>query len=459
MNRLSGFFRRMPWHRDRAHGLLDDNGGTVAVITAIAFMLLMVCLGGAVDGMRYYIMRNELRVLADAAAIAAGANPLNNDQVKLEADARKYLNANADNDTVGDWTVTSSYETEEQKFRLTLDSSIPAYLLRVLPNKERLYATASAEVLRTLPGPLEIAMALDVTPSMAGGVSPASPCPTPSEDGTIENVNTKLAALRCAVRTLISELSVFVTSTTREKMKIGVVPFDVYANVGEERFRNASFISWPTGNRRNWRGCVGYRAQGLRATIDNPVANKYGFSDVPSFCLVSELVPLREIYSEGNRATLLNAISRTTSGTGSLLNAGLIWAWQLLDPDITNPIYTEARSKAEMRRLKGRKILILFSDGWNNQGPMFAGPNSWLMPGSYVPPAKTDMGLMCSNIKNAGIEIYVVAFDNNNAEELARLSACASPGAQYFIRASSAQQLIQAFRNIAVSFRPVRLTD
>lgn len=449
----------MPWARDRARGLLDDNGGTVAVITGVAIMLLMVCLGGAVDGIRYYVMRNELRVLADAAAIAAGANPLNNDQAKLEADARKYFTANAKNETIGDWTITSTYEPEEQKFKLTINSKIPAYILRVLPNKEFLNATVSAEVLRTLPGPLEIAMALDVTPSMAGGVSPASPCPTSNEDGTFENVNTKLAALRCAVRTLISELSVFVTSTTREKMKIGVVPFDVYANVGQERSRNASFISWPTGNRLNWRGCVGYRAQGLRSTIDNPVANKYGFSDVPAFCSVAELVPLREIYSEGNRATLLNAISRTTSGTGSLLNAGLIWAWQLLDSDITNPIYTEARSKAEMRRLKGRKILILFSDGWNNQGPLFAGPNAWLMSGSYVNEANTDMGLMCTNIKNAGIEIYVVAFDNNSREELDRLSACASPGAQYFIRASSARQLIQAFRNIAVSFRPVRLTE
>lgn len=461
MKRVSGFFTR--WMRPRgssARRLLGDDRGSIAVIFGVVLTLLLISTGVAVDGMRWYLMRSELRNLADGAAIAAGANPLNNSQVKLEADARKFINANSVfNVNIGEVEVSSTYDEEEQKFRLTLKAKIKATFLKAI-RWDWLQASAKSEVLRALPGPLEIAMALDVTPSMGGSVRPVLPCPTASEDGSVETVNTKLAALRCAVRTLISELSVFVTSSTRDKMKIGIVPFDAYANVGQERFRNASFINWSTGITANWRGCVGYRQKALRSVINDPVTNKYGFSDVPLFCKVAELVPLREIWTEENRRTLLNSISSVTSGTGSLLTSGLLWAWQLVDQDIANPIFTEARTRTEMDRLKGRKIIILFSDGWNNQGPMFPGANSWLMAGdNYVTPANEDMAAMCTNIKNAKIDIYVVAFDNNNPDELARLAACATPGTQYFIRASNAEQLIQAFRNIAVSFRPVRLTN
>jgi hypothetical protein len=301
-------------------------------------------------------------------------------------------------------------------------------------------------------------MALDVTRSMSGGLRP-SLCPTPNEQGTLEIINTKLGALRCALRTLISELSSYVTADTRDKMRVSVIPFDVRVNVGQEQFRDAAWINWQMGNRLGWRGCIGYREKSWRRVITDPVAKKYGYVDFAPECTVPELVPLRDIWTVENRESLMYAISRFTSGPGSLLNPGLLWSWHMLSREGSAPIFNVARTKTEMENQKGRKVVVLFSDGWNNQGEMFPGANYWVLPGAdRLRDTNEDMEAICTNIKNDGIEIYVVAFDNNNSVERARLARCASPGPQYFISASSAQQLIEAFRNVAVSFRPVRLT-
>lgn len=171
---------------------------------------------------------------------------------------------------------------------------------------------------------------------------------------------------------------------------------------------------------------------------------------------------------------LLESLSPNKFNSGSVLPSGLLWAWQLLnnestvsptsacDPDTNssvpescNPIFKGARSFKDMEDRKGRKVVVLFTDGWNSWGPenLTAG----VQMNNYPDRSDTAMVLLCQQIKNKKIELFVVSFLSvQNALEESKLRACASPGR--FLKANSASELIQAFRNIAVAFRPVRLT-
>lgn len=291
--------------------LAGDTRGAIAVVFAAALALLMIGAGVAVDGMRFYLMRSELRILADSAAIAAGANPQNNTKEKLEAAADAYVTANANPATAGTIVVTSEYKKETQVFTLKLNSTLPTTFLRVARVNE-LKTSASAEVLRALPGPIEMALALDMTLSMYDSVAKdeasAETCPTVNPlTGTNEKLLNKLDVLRCAFTTLILDLSVFVADAEKEKdknaMKIGSVPFAAYASVGSS-YTSADWLSGETtaGTAPNtvpWSGCVGYRRESLWGSLSNPTLYKYPRVDQVSYpyCQgdVNKIVPLRSI--------------------------------------------------------------------------------------------------------------------------------------------------------------------
>lgn len=499
-NRFGAFLRqRRPGVRSFWR-LLGDSRGSIAVLFAFTLTVLLVAAGTAIDGMRYFMMRSELRVLADSAAVAAGANPANNTQALLQSVATNYVNANANPRTAGAIVITSEYKRDTQEFTLKLTSGLPATFLQ-FAGIETLTASVTAEVLRALPGPIEMALALDMTISMFQPLSgDVQVCPTVNPLTNANDVlTTKLDVLRCAFTTLILDLSVYVTDAATERgrnaMKIGAVPFAAYANVGMS-YTTADWLSGLTqipgfvpdptrpGGLRPvlipWSGCVGYRQDSLRASLANPTANKYPRVSQGSYpyCQGNEnrIVPLRSIYSVDDRKAILESLTPSPIQSGSVLPSGILWAWQLLnnesttapssacDPDTNaslpiscNPIFKGARSFEDMNIRKGRKVVVLFTDGWNTWGPREA-TRAGVEMGSFKDRADTDMANLCRNIKNAKIELFVVSFQQiRDGTEIQRLRDCAEPGK--FIEATSASQLIAAFRNIAVSFRPVRLTQ
>jgi hypothetical protein len=121
-------------------------------------------------------------------------------------------------------------------------------------------------------------------------------------------------------------------------------------------------------------------------------------------------------------------------------------------------IFTQGRTQTELERVKGKKVIVLFTDGWNNTGPTSVNEGISLLT-SGVANANTTQNTLCTNIKNAKIELFVVSFLTvSNPTEEQRLMSCAS-SARHFFKVQTADELITAFRNVAVAFRPVRLTD
>jgi Flp pilus assembly protein TadG len=192
-----------------------------------------------------------------------------------------------------------------------------------------------------------------------------------------------------------------------------------------------------------------------------------------------------------NESTVQSGISamRHWMGGGTNQAEGLAWGWRVLSP--TAPFTEGAPYGPDVR-----KVIVLMSDGENtNVGsdPVVAGDYSaynhlglWrdyadgsvlpqiiggilrgILPSqyrrainsssNYVSYVNAREALLCTNIKNAGIEIYTVIFRETDQATENLMRNCAS-STEHFYRADNAQELAAAFDAIGTGIGQLRLT-
>lgn len=192
-----------------------------------------------------------------------------------------------------------------------------------------------------------------------------------------------------------------------------------------------------------------------------------------------------------NDSTIMTAISQMShwNGGGTNQAEGLAWGWRVLSPGAP---FTQGRPYGD----DVRKVIVLMSDGENtNVGsdPVFASDYSaynhlglWrdyasgnlldqllglilhgILPAqyrrnisnssNYVTYVNGREAQLCSNIKNADIEIYTVIFRETDPATEQLMRNCAS-GNDHFYRANNASELSAAFRAIGSGIGQLRLT-
>ena len=223
-----------------------------------------------------------------------------------------------------------------------------------------------------------------------------------------------------------------------------------------------------------------FKYRGVNASIDSTDPDTRG----PNRGCPTPIVPLTS-----NETTVQAAVSamRHWQGGGTNQAEGLAWGWRVLSP--TAPFTEGAAYGPDVR-----KVIVLMSDGENtNVGTdavmatdysaynhmgfwrdyasgdaltqlLFGILHGVLPPGilrrdidssnEYVDYVDDRQSALCTAIKNAGIEIYVVRFRNGN-EDLMR--NCASSD-EHFFNADNAAELSQAFDAIGTGIGSLRLT-
>ncbi len=222
-----------------------------------------------------------------------------------------------------------------------------------------------------------------------------------------------------------------------------------------------------------------FKYRGSTASIDSSAPDTRG----PNRGCPTPIVPLTS-----NETIVQSNISamRDWMGGGTNQAEGLAWGWRVLSP--TAP-FTEGAPYGD----DVRKVIVLMSDGENtNVGTDavmatdysaynymgfwrdYAGGSSLtqllfgilhgVLPSifrrdidssnEYVDYVDDRQAALCTAIKNAGIEIYVVRFRNGN-EDMMR--DCASSD-QHFFNADNATELSQAFDAIGTGIGSLRLT-
>jgi hypothetical protein len=230
-----------------------------------------------------------------------------------------------------------------------------------------------------------------------------------------------------------------------------------------------------------------FKYRGTSASLDNSAPDTRG----PNRGCPTPIVPLTS-----NETTIQTNIAamRHWSGGGTNQAEGLAWGWRVLSP---TPPFTEGVAYNAARD-NVRKVIVLMSDGENtNVGndPVLASDYSafgalgfWrdiangngnglgqligtvlhgVLPPQYMRNINSSTNYvqyvngreaqLCTNIKNAGIEIYTVIFreTDRNTENLMR--NCAS-GDDHFYRADNAAELSAAFSAIGTGIGQLRLT-
>lgn len=246
--------------KDWMAGLARDQRGSTFVMLAIGFTVVIAAIGSAIDIGRMYIVKSQLQSGVDAAALAgARAFGVTDSSANgREAQVDAYFDGNFPRTPAYMGTtninVRRTFATTNGYNVTTVNASatLPMSFMKIFGfQNTTLSAVARAEL---QPRPLEVMMVLDNTGSMRFNLS---------------NGRTRMTALKEAANDFIDILHQ--GSSQRRDLALGVVPYDITANVGNllTAWRSSSvatltgfnstevtrYGTWP-GNPYHWKGCV-----------------------------------------------------------------------------------------------------------------------------------------------------------------------------------------------------------
>jgi Flp pilus assembly protein TadG len=475
-----------------------ETKGNIAVLVAIAAVPLMICASLVLDLSLAYSEKSSAQSALDAAVLAAAASSLTDD-TQIQERVTKVYAANVGTSIAKSSTVTSfSYNTDTRQIDATATGNSKTFFGKFV-NFTQIPFTVSSQAQRKGEGTLEVALVLDNTWSMSD---------------TLPDHTVKITTLKTAANSLVNTI---MSSTASQYVKVAVVPYADYVNVGTGN-RNQAWVNvgadydqvvpqtcstvtqqWvasnpvkyscssttdgitTTGtctsytwtlvnvtpyqscsggytNHYKWYGCVGSRS-GANRLSDQPVALAYpGFLATSQGCL-NPIVPLT-----GTKLTINNAINGLVVNIGgykpeTYIPAGLIWGVNVLSPSAP---FTEGAAY-DVANKQPRKTIILMTDGSNT---LVLNPAN----GTHVKPSGTaaqqaaalaqtyaDQQSICTYAKSQKIEIYTVSFAVSDQTAINALTACATDSAHAF-NASDSASLMAAFQTIAGKLNNVRIS-
>ncbi len=439
------------------------------MMLALAALPLCMAAGSAVDYARAVQTQTVLQAAVDAAALA-GASDLEISDAKMKKLIKNYLVANGIEDAVAEITaVNISVNKETGKIGIDVSGKLNTSLMQLagIPSIE---IGARTEVVKGGKA-LELVLVLDNTGSM-------------SVDGKIDTLKT-------AATNLVEELM----KSEENGVKIGVVPFARYVNVGLAS-RDQTWldvppdkagvekcgadyqpqICTPTGNistwmedgvkksapeqscvddltqpkvkscwmegASEWHGCVGSRDGNMDSRIDK-ITDRY--AGLPNLWCTGELTVLTD-----NKKIVKNAVNNMWTYDSTYIPAGILWGWNVLDG---NQPFLSAMSVSEMKIKGGTKAMVIMTDGANTVSPAYPYHNDDASSDKADKKTKE----LCKSVKAAGIKVYTVAFKIEDADTIEMLRDCASdPGMAY--DASNSVALTSAFSDIANKLASTHLT-
>lgn len=399
--------------------LVQDDMGNIAMMFGLMIFVIFGGAGVAIDFQRSNMMRAEINEATDAGVLAAARYRSSHpgaDDDELTAVARRVFDngiSNASPVKISSFRVAFNDKTDT--FVAEVDGKMDSLIMGMLGNKYVDLGT-QAEVRLGVSALVEVAMALDVTGSMSK--------------------NGRMTALKKAANDLVDTL--FVSKDA--DVKIGIVPFAQYVNVGTKN----SGKSWLKDPGKGWVGCVGSRNYPKDVEDGDYLTDKAEGVITTSKECPKQLIPLTD-----NEASLTSAINGFSPDGLTYIPAGLLWGWNLLTPEAP---FTEGVSFSDLKANNGTKALVLMTDGFNTRSP------SYPLHAGYDTNLANDLTKeICENIKKDEIVVYTIAFELTDATIKKILEGCATSGAHYF-DAENSDQLSDAFEAIASSLRNISLS-
>lgn len=489
---------RSPAIRRRSlKSFLKSRDGSVAPIIAFSTMALVGAIGLAVDGSRLMLMHSSLQKAADAGGLSAVAKL---DVDTLESEVQKFTTANFSSGYVGATidTLTATLSANARTVTVNATATAPTTFMKVL-GVNTMSTSVESVIDRAVTG-LELVLVMDNTGSMCTKISDA-PC----------SAGTGITALKTSAKSLLDVL--FGNEESAENLYVGIVPFSQTVNVGSSRTDwltsgSLAALDWGPGGTTNWAGCVEARDNGYDVKDDTWQTRSFRpfyWEDSSGNDWITEtttttkkngktvttttktyksnlgpaLGPNKNCPTTITRLTskkseLVSAVDAMMGNGNTHINLGAVWGWRLLSPKwrgkwggdmnktsekapngLPLDYHTEGMSKAAVIMTDGANTMsssVYTAYGWLSDKKLGTSNSS-----KAVEELDTRLTTVCTAMKNAGIIVYTIAFNNpgDDIEEL--MKDCASQDAFYFNPPTPAD-LKKAFVMIGGSLSNLRVS-
>ena len=444
--------------------LCRDQKAAVLPIFGLMVIFLVVVAGAAIDISRVVNAREKLSYAIDVAALSVATDlstsALSDAQIKarLEASFRANLadaeflekaieNLNFDvNSNQGTVSVTSSAALDNYFI------DMGGYGIKAFGPEAFSFGT-SAQVSYSQ-FDVELALVVDVTGSMSGD----------------------MGTLRTASKAVVDILRPADIDEKDAKVRISLVPYSRGVNLGSFASKAKGGDFYAVSGK-----CVTEREdyETFKVKFTDTTYNYYEVSAPPpketffgdgtsGRCPSrSEMIPLTK-----DRDKLKEAITDLSAGGATAGQTGAIWGWNSISPNFAN-LWPAESAPAAYTDDNVLKFAIIMTDGDNNRaydlvdrqcyrwGCVDYDPPRWQETSrgasGYRGTASVRHREYCKGMKESGIEVFGVYFGSNNSSTGARnMQSCASTGNYY--QASSSQDLINAFANIAKKIQQIYLS-
>jgi len=419
-----------------------ERRGTATMIFAISLIPCIGAMGVALDYMRAGMAHNKLQVAVDSAALAAGASDLTSDE-DLSKLIQNYIAVNSSGLTGFDITKVQRSTNADDDVIVKVDGNMKTAVMRILGIDE-LDLSAQTRVSRSGQGRAEIALVLDTTGSMKG---------------------TKIDDLKTAAKALISGSLAYNKDPSDPLVKIGIVPFAQYVNVGVSR-RNESWIDVADDYQttkttchihngylkcktrttdHTFNGCVGSRNYPFNVRDDS-----YNSNPVPGLMDVTCSNELTDLTTD--ETTLNDAVDALSASGNTYIGAGLGWGWRMVSSiaPLDQAISYEDATKT---KTKTKKFVVLMTDGENTRAPSYPSHDS-----NDSALADSLTAQLCTNIKALDIQVFTVAFQVTDTDTLGMLQDCAS-SSNYAFSAGDGAALVAAFKHVSDKIAELRIAE
>lgn len=465
----------MPFPNRSVRQFLRDRRGNYAMMMSVLSLPLLAAVGLAVDYTNMSSSRSELQNASDAAVLFASRQFQSTGAMPGDEQIRDFLAANF----AGDVTAVA---VSIAGGNIVVDATTPGrlYVFGMFEDYAPAVSVRSAAPVakNTI---LEVALSLDTTYSMLA--------------------DDKIGGLKNAATAFVDD--VMGMNSAQNTVKIGVVPFSNYVNVGlhnrdkpwlsvppdsvqtipercEERAEVIDWVNcrWETRyadgvpyqenvcdpvygaksmvcepertEEVKWWGCVGDREAPLTLLDRDPDVPFPGMMDSWNMLTWSCPTPIQPLST--NKAEVLASVDALTPRGETYIVDGVLWGTRLLSPD--EPFSEGAdpgKTSAEVK-----KVMVLMSDGDNTMSSEL--PDWYGHWGNDGPKSDVWTKDACKAARNDGIELFTITFGKAvSARGKDVMEKCASDADHYFDAANSSA-LSKAFREIAGRLMRVRLT-
>jgi len=441
----------------------------VSIMFGLAAVPLILAAGVALDFMQGSHLQSRMLLAADNAGLAAATSE-SNDVGELRKIVRDYLEKNGV--LHGNFTppVIEVVIMDNGNVKVNLKTQMNTSLMRVI-GRNKMDIEATSIISRDF-GDLDIALVLDNTGSMEGR---------------------KMTTLKSASKELVKTL--FDAKTRDSVIKVGLVPFAQYVNIGMKN-RNASWADiepdgstkvqktrwrrkvirrydcrWETryyyrdGVRKSrrvkkckyeygpkyketywktvrtkWYGCVGSRNYPWNTKDERPTYKIPGIMNKSCSRALTEMTD--------NKGQIISGISQMKANGSTYIPAGLMWGWRVVSA-------AEPFANKDTGSRKRQRAIVLMTDGENRSSPKYPDHS-----GTNTTTANKLTSETCENIKKSKekITIYTVAFEVSDSKTQSMLRSCATSPSHYFDADNSAE-LTASFRKIAKSLAQLRIAE